>query len=354
MKTLLLFDAETQHYRQSLYAYFQKEFAKHGYQLKVVYDNQLNTIQGDLFIGIHYSLKNFNAIIKEHNPGLVILFVWLRYSFLLPFMVYQRLRGLKMITWSHGINLQKRDHWLMNQLYYIRQRLAHGLIIFSENEKQHIHASHKKLFVANNTLNFNDFPFIPLSKEQLKEKYGLSGKKVVLCVGRMNTNNRKPDYLLTGFAKHAPDNSALVLVGPGFTPNQEKELANCPQIRYLGAVYDPLIINEIYKMSDIFCMPGAIGLAINQAFYYGLPMVAEDVFHGPEGIYLKAGQNGFLFQKGNIEDMMHKINLLCVDEPLYQKFSQHARETILKEATVEKMCAGFLEAINYLDKSVER
>ena len=349
MKTLLLFDAETQHYRQSLYSYFEKEFARHGYRLKVVYDNRLNDIQGDLYTGIRYSFTNFNAIIKEHHPHLVILFVWLRYPFLLPFMLYQRLKGIKMITWSHGINLQKKDNRLMNQLYYLRQRLAHGLIIFSENERQYIKASHKKLFIANNTLNFHDLPEITLSKEQLKGKYGLAGKKIVLCVGRMNTNNRKPDYLLEGFASLSPGEFVLVMVGEGLTPEQQKRIKDMEQVRYLGAVYDPVKINEIYKMSDIFCMPGALGLAINQAFFHGLPVVAEDVAHGPEGIYLKNGQNGFLFREGDVTDMMAKINTLCRDESLYTEFSRQARETILQEASEEKMRDGFLEAIRYVE-----
>ncbi len=350
MKTILLFDAETQHYRQSIYKFFEKELQKHGYRLKVVYDKQLNDIRGDLYIGIDYCFKKFNAVIKENNCRLVILFVWMRYPFLLPFMLYHRLKGTKMITWSHGINLQKKDHWLMNQLYYLRQRLAHGLVIFSENERKYIKASHKKLFVANNTLNFHDIPAIGLSKEQLKEKYGLPGKKIVLCVGRMNTNNRKPGYLLEGFAADTSKDLHLVLVGEGVTPGQQERMKSMENVRYLGAIYDPIVINEIYKMADIFCMPGAIGLAINQAFYHGLPVVAEDVPHGPEGIYLKDGQNGFLFKEGDIKDMMSKIQTLCRDEDLYQRYSHQAQETIQKEATVEKMFYGFLEAIRYVEK----
>jgi glycosyltransferase involved in cell wall biosynthesis len=348
LKTLLLFDAETQHYRQSVYKYFQNEFKKYGYNLKVVYDKNLNDVEDDLFIGIDYTFANFNAAIKDNDCRLIILFVWLRYKFLLPFMLYLRIKGIKTITWSHGINLQDRNNKLMNQFYYLRQRLAHALIIFSKNEKQYIKASHKKLFVANNTLNFHDFPIIKASKKRLKEKYGFTGKKVVLCVGRLNTNNRKLSYLLEGFAASAQKNFVLVIVGPGVTQDQEKWIEKMENVFYLGTVYDPVKINEVYKMSDIFCMPGAIGLSINQAFYHGLPVVVEDVPHGPEGIYLKEGQNGFLFKQGDIKDMMNKIQTLCQNKGLFERFSKHAKKTIQKEASVEKMCNGFLEAIRYV------
>jgi len=120
-------------------------------------------------------------------------------------------------------------------------------------------------------------------------------------------------------------------------------------VHYLGAIYDPIQINEIFKMSDIFCMPGAIGLAINQAFYHGLPVVVEDVPHGPEGVYLKNGQNGFLFKEGDVKEMMAKIHTLCRDEALYRQFSTQARITIQEEASIEKMFQGFLEAIHYVE-----
>jgi glycosyltransferase involved in cell wall biosynthesis len=224
------------------------------------------------------------------------------------------------------------------------------LIIFSQNEKRYINASHKKLFVANNTLNFHDFPTIDASKNQLKEKYGYTGKRVVLCVGRMDTNNRKLGYLLEGFDTFKDKNCALVIVGPGVTPDQEKRIDVMENVFYLGAVYDPVKINEVYKMADVFCMPGAIGLSINQAFYYGVPVVVEDVSHGPESIYLKDGQNGFLFKQGNIKDMMGKINTLCQDKSLCERFSSHAQRTIQREASVERMFSGFLEAVHYVEQ----
>jgi glycosyltransferase involved in cell wall biosynthesis len=347
LPSLVLFDAETQHYRQSVYKYFHQEFKKQGYRLQVVYDKKLNHIEGDLFLGIDYTFKNFNRVIKENNCRLIILFVWLRYKFLLPFMLYNRLKGIRMITWSHGINLQKKDNPLMNAFYYLRQSLADALIIFSPGERKYIKASHEKLFTANNTLNFYDFPLIKLSKDELKEKYGFKGKKVVLCVGRLNTNNRKPAYLLDGFERYSPPHCVLVIVGPGLSRDQEQQLETLTNVHYWGAIYDPVKINEIYKMSDIFCMPGAIGLALNQAFYHGLPVVTEDVPHGPEAIYLKDGRNGYLFKESDTRDMMDKIRSLCQDKDLYDRFSQHAVETINSEAAIEKMFAGFLEAVHY-------
>ena len=184
MKNLILFDQDTQHYRQSIYHYFREEFKKFDYNLIVVYDKKLNNIKNDkdFFIGIDYTFHSFNKIIKYFNCRIIIQFVWLRYKFLLPFMIFNKIRGVKTIVWSHGINLQNKNKVIKNQFYYLRQHLANALIIYSKNEKQYIKASHKKLIIANNTLNFNEFPVIKLSKNELKHKYGFEKKKTcIMC-----------------------------------------------------------------------------------------------------------------------------------------------------------------------------
>lgn len=348
LKTLLLFDPEVRHYRQPVYKYFQTEFKKHGYNLKVVYDKKLKDIQDDLYVGIEYTFANFNTIIKDHECRVIILFVWLHYTFLLPFMLYQRIKGIKTITWTHGINLLKKKQPLKNWFYYLRQRLAHALIIYSKNEKKYIKASHRKLFIANNTLNFYDFPVIKQSKEELKKKYNFEKKKIILFVGRINVCNRKMEDLIE-LAKNLGNDYLILIIGPGIKDEVVIKIKEAKNIHYYGAIYEPLKIAEIYSLSDIFCMPGSIGLAINHAFFYGLPVVVEDVEHNPEIIYLKEGQNGFLYKKGDIEDLRDKIQYLLENPEQYKQFSENAREIIKKEASIENMVKGFIGAIRYAE-----
>ena len=348
MQNLILFDQETQHYRVSVYKYFAAEFEKLGYRLRVVYDRDLNTLADEMFEGIEYSFSSFNNIISKYNSTVIILFVWLRYKFLLPFMLLNRLRGIRMISWFHGINLQKKNQPLVNQLYYLRQRLANALVLFSEQEKRYIRASHDKLFIANNTLNFHDFPAIPESKAALKARYHLENKHVILSVSRFDTHGRKVDYLIAA-AEGLRDDHHFLVVGSGVSEMQQAKIKALPNISYLGRIVDRVKINEIYKLSDVFCMPGPIGLAINHAFYHALPVVIEDVTHGPEGGYLKPGCNGDLFNKGDVSDMIEKIERLMSDEKLYQQYASQARSTVEQEASIEKMWQGFKGALDYVN-----
>jgi glycosyltransferase involved in cell wall biosynthesis len=352
MKNLILFDQDTQHYRQSIYRGFKKEFEKIGYNLVVVYDLKNNTMddQEGLFIGIDYSLKNFIKILKQYKCKLIIQFVWLKYRFIFPFMFYCKLKGVKSIVWSHGINLQEKDQLIMNQMYYLRQRLASALIIYSENERKYIRASHKKLFIANNTLNFDEFPQIPESKEQLKEKYGFAGRKVILTVARFNVMNRKFFYIPATYRILNDKEYIWLVSGPGLSDQDKALIENNKNIIYYGPIYDPVNMNEIYKLSDIFVMPGGLGLAINQAFYHGLPIIVENVEHSPEVVYLKEGQNGFFFKEGNLSDLADKIRAIFDNPQTLESLSKKAIEVMNTEGSFEQMVDNFVKAIQYTQK----
>lgn len=348
MKTIILFDQDTQHYRQSIYLYFREEFQKLGYDLIIVYDKKLNKIETnkDFFIGINYSFQNFKAIIEKYNSKLIIQFVWLRYKFLIPFMLWTKLKGIKIILWSHGINLQNKNQPIKNQLYYLRQKLADALIIYTPEQKKYLRTNDKKVFVANNTLDFNSLPQINISKQQLKKKHNLYNKDVILCVGRMNTNNRKVNHLIE-LSKLINDNIEIIVIGPGVNKEDEERIKQLPRIQYLGPIFNQKIVCEYYKLSDVFVMPGAIGLAVNQSFFYGTPVIIEDVEQGPEAYYLKDGVNGFYYKKGNVIDLMEKIYTVLKNEN-FKLFSKNARQTILEEASSLKMLKGFIDAINYV------
>ena len=180
-------------------------------------------------------------------------------------MIYNRMNGINTIVWSHGINLQKRKQRIRKLPYYFRQYLANALIIYSKDQKQYIKASHKKLFIANNTLNFHDFPKIIETKEEIKAQKGLSNKKIIISVGRFNTNNRKVSHL-TKLAELLDSSYHILIIGPGLSGNQIKKIDTLSNIEYCGPIYDVYEVCKLFKGSDLFIMPGAIGLAILKPF----------------------------------------------------------------------------------------
>ena len=60
----------------------------------------------------------------------------------------------------------------------------------------------------------------------------------------------------------------LVIVGSGVSAERQNSL-NTANTMYLGEVHDPkdIRISKIFKMADVFSIPGHVGLGLNQAFF---------------------------------------------------------------------------------------
>jgi len=160
---------------------------------------------------------------------------------------------------------------------------------------------------------------------------------------------KKIDHLIEIFKKPRIDGVGLVIVGSGVSPDLVQAM-NKATTMYLGEVYDPanVTISKIFKMADVFCIPGHVGLGLNQAFYWGLPVVTEEGGQPPEIHYLISGRNGFLVPNNDVQELERKIMYLLTDDAARKAFSEHAREDILREASMEQMFKGFKQCLDSL------
>jgi glycosyltransferase involved in cell wall biosynthesis len=126
-----------------------------------------------------------------------------------------------------------------------------------------------------------------------------------------------------------------------------------PNYHYLGEIrYDKTGMAEIVHAADLVCIPGNVGLAIVEAFFWGKPMVTIKSMRGlnsPEIWYLKEGENGYICK--DEREMEEKILGLLADPEKYRKFSGKARETALTEAHISQMFKGFSEVVQFLTPS---
>lgn len=284
--------------------------------------------------------------IKKINPDVVILFLHLKDIVIWPLIHILRLKKIPVIYWNHGINLQTPNNKIKNAFFHYVHNISDAIILYSPNELKYIEPkNHKKTFIAYNTLNFNSFPDIKRSKKELLNKYNVKTRKNVLFVGRIQPRKRLDD-LLKCF-ENIEKRIGLIVVGPGIQKKQMVKINRIDNIKYFGPIYDNVKINEIFKMCDLFSIPGTNGLGLNQAFYWGLPAVAENVNHSPEIFYLKQEKNGYIVPKGDIRELRERIKHLLMNEDLYKKFSQNARKTIQKEGSIERMYEGFQKAMEF-------
>jgi glycosyltransferase involved in cell wall biosynthesis len=81
------------------------------------------------------------------------------------------------------------------------------------------------------------------------------------------------------------------------------------------------------------------------AFHCGLPLITEGTYESAEMMYLKDGENGFLVEPGNVRALANKLLLLLDNDYLRKKFSDAAKREISTNGHIEKLCAGFRDAL---------
>jgi glycosyltransferase involved in cell wall biosynthesis len=356
-KRVLLISNRVMHYRVSVYNYFWRRFREHGWDF-VVLTNELqrenqNECQFEL-IERPFDFFRYRDEVRRLNPDAVILFLHLKDRVQWPLIHWLKLRGTPVALWTKTRNLDDPDNRIRNVFFGYLNALSDGLILYTSALKRYIPKRHHgKVFVANNTINFEDFPSIPESKEQIKRDLGIPFEKVVLFVGRIGEtgNRKKVDHLIELFRDLERSDVGLVIVGSGLSEELRARM-NPANTRYFGEVHDPehRQISRIFKMADVCSIPGHVGLGLNQALFWGLPTVTEHGKQPPEIEYLRDGENGFIVPEDDRRALRDRLLLLIENDEKRRGMSENARRDILRYASTEGMFNGFLSCVRYLSR----
>lgn len=349
MKKLLLISNYVFHYRINNYNYFYNKFKEIGIDFSVLTNGvqqvdfkvevPINVMKFSFFKYIHY--------INENKPDCIILFLHLKDLIIFPLIYYCRIKKIPVVYWNFGIDLGDPYNGFKNFIYRHIHGLVNAILLYSPNEYIFIKPRyHAKTFVANNTINMTDYEGMQLRGNILRDVYKVKEKHIVLFVGRIIPAKRV-DVLLRCF-RNTPE-IAVVIAGKGITSEMLEIINIQPNYYYLGEIkYDKTEISKIYYGADIVCIPGNVGLAIIEAFFWGKPLITLKSTKGlnsPEIFYLKNGENGYITD--NEKEMEEKIIHLLSNPELYEQFSKKARDVVQTEGHISKMFSGFHEVFNY-------
>ncbi len=353
MRKLLLISNYVFHYRINNYNYFYKQFKKNDVEFSVLANGAQKV---DFAVEVPVTVMKFNLYmyiryIRQYKPDCIILFLHLKDRIIFPLVYYCRIMNIPVVYWNFGIDLGEPDHKIKNFLYKHIHNIVNAILLYSPNEYRYIKpVHHSKTFVANNTVNMTDHDNMVIEGNVLRDTYKIKEKHIVLFVGRI-IGSKRVDVLLRCF-RNQPD-IAVVIAGNGMPTDMLETINNQPNYYYLGEIkYDKFEISKIYHGADVVCIPGNVGLAIIEAFYWGKPLVTLKSIKGlnsPEIYYLKDGENGYI---ANDEyDMQAKISQLLHNPELYKQFSARAKEIVSKEGHISKMFAGFNEVFHFVTSS---
>jgi len=165
----------------------------------------------------------------------------------------------------------------------------------------------------------------------LKEEFEIKeNEKVVIHVSNFRTVKRVQD-VVKAFAKiQAALPAKLLLVGDGPEMTLICKLVRKLQIEdrvlFLGKQES---LEELYSISDLMLLLSekeSFGLVALEAMACGVPCIGTNVGGIPEVI--QDGQNGYICELGNIDEISSKGITLLTDQKLHKQFSRQAVETV--------------------------
>jgi glycosyltransferase involved in cell wall biosynthesis len=185
----------------------------------------------------------------------------------------------------------------------------------------------------------------PEAAQALRLQYGLTVGHTGLFLGSMYRGKGLGLLLRSAARVHRHDPSfRLLMVGDGpARATAEHSARDMPFVHWLGALHGPEKAAAM-AVSDFMALPGAVGLAIVDAFAAGLPLLTTEVVgHGPEIAYLDPGRNGDITRARARPYSQAMLDLMREPDRLVRWREQAAADG--KQYTVQAMANRFGQGI---------
>lgn len=170
--------------------------------------------------------------------------------------------------------------------------------------------------------------YSPEKIQEIKDKFNLNNKKIVLMVGRLS-EEKNPLALIRAF-KHVNSKAALVIVG-----GEQKKITELKQeIKNLNIKNEIIFTGwqdafPFYELAEAYVLPSfseSFGLVLLEAMIAGVPCIAFQ----PDGKEIRTAseelitdnENGFLIK--DEKEMAEKIDILLTDNDLKEKMKINA------------------------------
>jgi glycosyltransferase involved in cell wall biosynthesis len=185
--------------------------------------------------------------------------------------------------------------------------------------------------------------------EQFTPSLGKHRKTITLFCSRTWESIYGVDVLAKAFVRVAASNPNvdLILLGGG------SQGAHIRQIFMNGGVMDRVHFggqirqNDLprwYQMADIYISPSHVdgsSVSLMEALASGLPCLVSDIPGNRE--WIVEGENGWLFQDGNVDDLVEKILQAIKSRRSFKKIGEAARKTAEQKADWNKNFGKLLE-----------
>lgn len=182
------------------------------------------------------------------------------------------------------------------------------------------------------------------------QRLGADPDQPVVLYASKFQRRKHPDDLLEAVARlrERGIRCTVLMVGSGEMQDELRQLVtqlNLSDVHFTGFI-NQSDLPRVYGASDIFVLPAENepwGLIVNEVMCAALPVViAEEVGCVPDLVH--DGDNGLLFQAGDIDGLMRALESLLTDRVLRERMGQRSLERISRWSYAECR-SGLLDAL---------
>ncbi|MCS4157959.1 glycosyltransferase family 4 protein [Salinibacter ruber] len=181
--------------------------------------------------------------------------------------------------------------------------------------------------------------FRPRSSQSERSRLGISDtRKIILFVAHSSTDPRKGFHLLIKALKNA-NLSGVTLVSIG---SSSPVVPNGITHVHAGHIDDEEKLSVMYSMADVFVIPSLqdnLPNTVLESMACGTPVVGFKSGGIPEMV--RAGETGWLTEKGNIRELRQAIETSLEDDTERKKMSTQCRRVIAKEYTIKRQARSY-------------
>lgn len=253
---------------------------------------------------------------------------------------FAKKRDKKRVLWNERIDneiysILKLKNSFLNCIYSIVREIyrkyreglykeSNSFITFSNRSKNFLVFNQ----TPNNRIFFTEqiMPESLLPKPTWKDRpTEFKNKKIIFYLGYLN-ERKGVNYLIEAFNKLNRKDTFLLIAGTGNQEGRLRRLAkNNPSIKFLGYL-DGINKANYYSISDFFVFPTLYdvwGLVINEAFYYGLPIISTDKAVGAE--LIDGGKTGFIIKDKDSNILAESIKKLLDNPKLLTRMKKNVK-----------------------------
>lgn len=368
MKKVLIIYRFLPQYRVDFYNLLRNKLQENNIELSLVYGklNNANSSKGDevsidwaeyinsrkfRIAGIELiwqpclqQIKGKDLIIVEQANKLIINYY---------LMFKRKYSHTKVAFWGHGLDSQALPGSLANRFKKLIIKQTDWWFTYTDGVKKIVTDcgfSDRKITVVQNAIDTTILQktYDKISKEeaeQEKDKLGINSDNIGIYCGALYKEKRI-DFLIKSAVKIRAEinDFHLLIIGAGPDLNIVNEAVNKHKwVHYLGTKFGEERV-VYFKISKLFLLPGAVGLAVLDAFSMQTPMITTEYpFHGPEVEYIVDEING-LVTKNSLEDYTSKVLEILNSNKKYTKLVEGCKSST-SQYTVEKMVENFAQGI---------